>query len=112
MSNGNIFREIKSALKDDPESITPPTLNRLVLEGIIGLKEELDSRPVYSVESMDKLNKHDLTLYGNDSVKGHDDRIQALENKMTLLLWLLGGIITPILVAIGIGVARLIQIGV
>lgn len=111
MSNGNIFREIKEALKDDPGSITPETLNRLVLEGIIGLKEELDNRPVFSVESMKKLEKHELTLYGDSSVRGHEDRIQTLENKMNLLLWIIATVVTPILIAIGVGVIRIIQLG-
>lgn len=111
MSNGNIFREIKEALRDDPTSITPETLNRLVLEGIIGLKERLDNLPI-DKDSMEKLNRHEITLYGNDSVKGHEDRIQALESKMSLLLWIIGVVVTPILVAIGIGVLKIIQAGI
>ena len=112
MANGNIFREIKKILEDDPDSISPKTLNRFVLEGIIGLKEELDNRPVFNVENMEKLTKHDVTLYGDNNIQGHENRIKTLENKMTLLLWIIGGIVTPILVAIGIGVVKILQIGV
>lgn len=97
MSNGSIFREIKEALKDDPDSITSSTLNRLVLEGIIGLKDELDSRPIFSMENMDKLSSHEV-------------RIKNLEEKMSTLMKIFWIVITPLLLAIGAGVVALIRL--
>lgn len=111
MSNGNIFREIKKVLEDNPDSITPEASSRLVLEGIIGLQDRLTNFPVFDEGSMKKLEKHEITLYGNDSIKGHEDRIRNLENKMNLLLWIVATVVTPILAAIGIGVLRIIQLG-
>lgn len=109
MSNGNIFREIKDILKTNPESLTIEARDRLVLEGIVELHERIDAMTKISTGDLRKLEKHEVSLYGTDTTKGHEARIKSLEDKMTLILWIIAGIITPLLAAIGIGILRILQ---
>lgn len=43
MANGDIFKEIKSALEKDPDSLTFEMRDRLVLAGMIKLYEKVDN---------------------------------------------------------------------
>jgi len=120
MANGEIFREIKSVLKDDPKSITPEAYNRLVLEGIVQLHERIDvmtekvtnqANKITTAE-LQKIEKHEVTLYGDDEEKGglvKDVKdIKVFMNLVSKILWF---VLTPILLAIGTGIVYLVVIG-
>ena len=55
------------------------------------------------------IEKHDKTLYGET---GHEKRLSKLEDRVSLILWALTLIVTPLLIAIGAGVVQLLRMGV
>lgn len=109
MSNGHIFREIKEALKDDPNSITHAALNRLVLEGIIGLKEQIDNMPTIPEETLEKVEKHDLVLFGDGKIDpGLIQDVKEIKKFMEDIRKAMWFILIPIFTAIGVGILTII----
>lgn len=120
MANGKVFQEIKNILQDDPKSITPDAYNRLVLEGIVQLHERIDtmteqvtkqSSKITTAE-LQKIEKHEVTLYGDDEEKGGLVKdVKDIKGFMKLVSKILWFVLTPILLAIGTGIVYLVVIG-
>lgn len=111
MSNGHIFREIKEALKDDPNSITPAALNRLVLEGMIGLKEQMDKMDTVPKETLEQVEKHETVLFGDGKKDpGLIQDVKEIKKFMADIKKIMWIVVTPILAAISLGILALISL--
>ena len=120
MANGEIFREIKEILKDNPNSLTIEARDRLVLEGIVQLHERIDTMAKQTIRvttsELQKIEKHDITLYGDDKedgglvkdVKDIKNFITDFKADMRKAMW---SILAPVFAIIGVGIIALVVVG-
>lgn len=80
-------------------------------EKVLAILDELKTSNAERKYKDDLIDKHDKTLYGDNGKGGHESRISRLEDRVNLLLWLVTLIVTPLLLAIGAGMIKVLQMG-
>lgn len=118
MANGDIFKEIKKVIENDPTSLSPDARDVLILSGLAELYDTIERRPKIDTGKLAQLDRHQRVLFGDETTKSKGlvqevseivAFINGLKEDIRKAIWF---VVAPVLGVLGVGIIVIITLGI